>query len=57
MGKLDLLAESILTAWPNDYLAAERNNDTEQMERLINWAESGKPGLWAKIVRMAGLAR
>ena len=57
MGKLDLLAESILTAWPNDYLAAERNNDTEQMERFINWAESGKSALWAKIVRMAGLAR
>ena len=57
MGKLDLLAESILTAWPNDYLAAERNNDTEQMEHLINWAKNGESCLWAKIVRMAGLVR
>lgn len=57
MGKLDLLDESILTAWPNDYLAAERNNDTEQMEHLINWAKNGESCLWAKIVRMAGLVR
>lgn len=49
--KTKLLAESVLEAWADDYLAAQQNNNKVKMEELIAWALKKGADFWAKILR------